>query len=291
MAALEFAANLLRYAAPVSIAALGESVSQKSGVINIGLEGQMLLAAFAATLVGSRTGNPWLALLAALLVGLVFAMIQGFFTLRLLVDQVVIGTAVNLFALGLTSTLFRVVFGQSGQLVSLPDLPKVFGPFDLGMVLLLPLAIGITWFLTRTKPGLALRGAGEYPAAVESAGYSVMGLRAGAIAFGGALAGLAGGYLAIASAGSFAENMTAGRGFVAIAMVTFGRWKPIWVFGASLLVGAAELTQFLLQAQAVGIPHQVFRAMPYVLALAVLVFVGKGTSVPMALGLPYRREK
>lgn len=293
-------ASLLRFAAPVAFAATGETVGQKSGVINVGLEGLMLASAFAAAAVSGLAGSAWIGLGAGVAAGIVLNLVQAWFVVRLSVDQVVAGTAVNLFALGVTSALFRPVFGTSGELPSVPSLPDwqgfatpvlSFERFDL-LLVLLPLAVaGAGYMLYRTGWGLALRAAGENPIAAEAAGFSVTVLRVQAMAIGGLLAGIAGAYLAVGVNNSFAENMTAGRGFVAIAMVTFGRWRPVWVLLASLLIGYAESLQFTLQAKGVGVPHELLVAAPYVLALLVLVIAGKGTAAPSALSLPYRREQ
>lgn len=282
--------GLLRYAAPVGIAALGESVGQKSGVINIGLEGMMVTSAYFAMFVTQSTGSPWIGLAAGVAIGVLLAAFQGLFTLVLLADQIVVGTALNLLGLGLTGTLYQVRYGSSGQLLSVPRVPR-FGPdLDLVIVFWTLAVLVLSFLLFRSKWGLVLRASGEYPAAVRANGFSPVVLRAHAVLIGGAFAGLAGAYLALGIAGSFAENMTAGRGFVALAMVTFGRWKPVWVFFASLLIGFADSLQFELQARSIGWPPQFFIALPYVLALAVLVFVGKGAAAPEALGQPYRRE-
>ncbi len=288
---IEALVGLLRFAAPVAFAATGETVGQRAGVINIGLEGMMLGAAYFAMLGSLTTGSPAVGLLCGVGVALTLGAVQAYFTLRLAVDQIVVGTALNLFALGLTSTLYRARFGGSGQLISVPRLPQ-FGPgLDAALVALPVLVVAAAWGLFRTKWGLALRGVGEYPAAVEAAGYGVARLRFQATVVGSALAGLGGGYLALGVTGSFAENMTAGRGFVAIAMVTFGRWRPAWVLAACLLVGWVDSLQYELQARGLGIPAQILIALPYVLALVVLVAVGKGTAAPAALAVPYRRER
>lgn len=287
---IEFLANLLRFSAPVTLAALGETVGQKSGVINIGLEGMMLLAAYVAVDVTGKTGSPWVGLLAGVLVGVVMALVQALFTVVWAKDQVVVGTAVNLFALGLTSTLFAISYGGSGDLVRFSGLPR-FGAYFDPVIVVLPLLVWVAgWGIAKTKWGLALRASGEYPDAVESAGYSVVKLRMQAQLVAGAFAGLAGAYLTLGITPSFAENMTAGRGFVAIAMVTFGRWKPWLVVGASLLVGFTDWLKFALQGQA-GIPLQFFQALPYLVALAVLIAVGRGTVAPAGLAIPYKREK
>lgn len=282
--------ELLRYASPVAFAAMGETVGQRAGVLNIGLEGAMLTSAYFGMVVCDTTKSPWLGVLAAVVAALVVMAISGWFMVYLAADQVVVGTAVNLMALGVTSTLFRARYSDSGQLLSVPTIPRI-GEFD-PLLLLLLLAIPVVWFaLMRTGWGLALRAAGEYPKSAEAAGYSVNRLRFGACLVGGAFAGLAGAYLSLGIAGSFAENMTAGRGFVAIAMVTFGRWRPFWVFAAALLVGFAESLQFKVQSLGWNVPFQLLIALPYLIALAVLVIVGKGTVAPGALGVAYRREK
>ena len=280
---------LLGYAAPVALAAVGETVTQKSGVINIGLEGAMLCSAFVAMLVCHATGNPVLGVAAAMVTASVVSTLFGIFTVILRGDQVVTGTAINLLSLGLTGTLFRALFGQSGQLISVHKLASWNG-IDLVLVtLILSLPI-VTWMLNRTKWGLAIRSAGEYPNATEAAGLSVAKLRLQALLFGGIFAGLAGSYLALGITGTFAENMTAGRGFVAIAMVTFGRWRPTLTFAAALLIGFAESLQFKFQSYGWKVPYQLMIALPYVVALLVLVVVGKGSTAPRALGQPYRRD-
>ncbi len=282
--------TVIRYTAPVALAAIGETLSQKSGVINIGLEGMMLCAAFVAMLTSLESGNPWIGILAGTSTGLALAALASWFTIFLAADQVVVGTAVNLFAIGLTGSLYRAQFGQSGQLLNVPTIPQWNG-IDPVMIFLVMSAVG-TWFLLfRTGWGLALRAAGEYPNAAEASGYSVKKLRLGAGLFGGAFAGLAGAYLSVGIAGSFAENMTAGRGFIAIAMVTFGRWKPHLVVLAALLIGFVESLQYRFQSLGLNVPFQLLLALPYIVALMVLVFVGKGTLAPAALGRAYQRDK
>jgi len=278
---------VLQFAAPVAMAAVGETIHQRAGGLNIGIEGCMLAAAFAATRVCDLSGSPWLGLGAGIAAGLVLAAISGIFTIWQAIDPVVVGTAINLLALGLTGTLYRAEYGESGRLLSVAKLPA-FAGLDAGLWFLL-LSLPVAWFgLMRTQWGLALRAAGEAPKAAEAAGYRVARLRQGALWIGGAFAGLAGAYLALGINGSFSENCTAGRGFVAIAMVTFGRWRPVWVFAAAMLIGFAESLQFSLQSNQV--PFQLWVALPYVLALLVLVFAGKGAPAPGALGVPYRRE-
>jgi len=282
--------EILQYATPLALAALGEIINQRGGLINIGLEGMMLAAAFFAMLATVATGMPFIGLGAGILVAVLFALVSGWFTIKLGADQVVVGTAINLLSLGLTNTLFRAKFGQSGQLLSLPKLPSA-GSFDFVMAITLA-AVALLWvIIRRTSWGLVVRAAGEYPKAVEASGFSVAKIRFGTTALAGAFAGLGGAYLSLGVTGSFAENMTAGRGFMAIAMVTFGRWNPLGVLAACLLVGYCASRHVTLQLRASTIPFQLFAAMPYLVALAVLIVVGKGASAPRALGVPYRTEK
>ncbi len=222
--------------------------------------------------------------------GLLLSSLCAWFCVKLAVDQVVVGAAANLLALGVTSTLFRAKFGSSGQLLSVEKVPAFLGtdPVVLFMVASLP---AVWLLLNRTGWGLAVRAAGEGPKGAEAAGFSVDNLRLAAVSVGGAFGGLAGAYLSLGIAGSFAENMTAGRGFVAIAMVTFGRWKPLPVFLAALLIGYMESLQYALQGGSSKIPYELLIALPYAVALIVLVAVGKGSAAPRALGQPYVREK
>lgn len=281
---------VLMYATPLALAALGETVVQKAGVIHIGIEGTMLAGAFFAMLATLATGSPWVGLGVGVLVGVTLALLSGAFALTLTVDQVVVGTAVNLLALGLTRTLFAMRFGASGELLSVPKVPSWQG-LDAVMVVAVLLAVATHGVLFRTSWGLALRAAGEYPQAAEAAGFSVLRLRFVALVFGGAMAGLGGAYLSLGIAGSFADNMTAGRGFLAIAMVTFGRWKPVPVLGACLLLGWLDGLQFTFQAKGVQLPFQLFLALPYVAALLVLAGMGRGAHAPAALAIPFRRAR
>ncbi len=288
---LDLAVNVFRFGAPVCLGALGETLQQKSGVINIGLEGLMLTAAFTSMLAAKQTANPWLGLAAGLAAALLLALLQGLFVLRWSMDQVVVGTVINLFSLGITSTLFRMIFGASGQLISVPKLPKMLYGLDFILLLIPVLALLLTWVFAKTKWGLAVRAAGENPKALSAAGLSAVKVRWMALVGGGLMAGLAGSYYTLGITGSFAENTIAGRGFIAIAMVTFGRWNPVWVLLASLLVGSAEQLQFSLQTINQGIPVQFFAILPYICALVVLIVAGKGTSAPESLGQPWKESK
>jgi len=282
---------VLPYAAPVGFAALGEIVGQKSGVINIGLEGMMLMGAY-FSMTGVLLGHGHFAIplgfLLAIVSAVILAEISAYFTVVLAVDQVVVGTAINLLALGVTSTLFRMKYGSSGKLLTLPTLTRFEG-VDAGIVLLILCLPVVAWILNKSAWGLTMRSAGEYPKATEAAGFSVVKLRMWSLAIGGIFAGLAGAYLVLGTSGSFTENMTSGRGFVAIALVTFGRWKPTWVFLAAILIGFLETLQFRFQAIGIHVPYELLIASPYAIAIIILLIAGKGTTSPAALGIPFRR--
>lgn len=288
--------QIIRYASPVAFGALGETVGERAGVINVGLEGLMLTSAFAASMVALNSGNVWIGLGAGILAGIVVALLLGVFAITLKQDQIVVGTAINLLALGVCGTLYEQRFGKSGALLSLPPIPtfKLWGWIGSLDIVCLALVVGIiltTLLINKTGWGLAVRAAGEYPNAVEAAGFSVTGVRYMALVFSGMMGGIGGAYYSLGLANSFSPTAIAGRGFVAIAMVTFGKWKPIWIVLASLLIGLAERLQFDLQTLGSKVPVQLFLAMPYILTILVLIFVGKGATAPKALGQPYARQK
>jgi general nucleoside transport system permease protein len=285
-------AFILVVSTPLALAALGEVVGQRAGVLNIGLEGLMLVGAFTAFHVAGVSQSLPIAVLVAATATMALAAGAAYLIVRLSADQVVVGTAVNFLALGATGIAFRSLYGRSGGRTPLPEMPSFLGldPFVALTLLLIP---AIWLLLFRSRWGLAARAAGEYPKAVAASGFSVVNVRVFALAIGGLLAGLAGAHLALGVAGSFAEGMTAGRGFLAIALVTFGRWQPAWTALAALLLGMAQSLQYSLQGRAVlgiQVPSQLWLALPYVLALLVLVVVGSGSAAPNALGKPYEKE-
>lgn len=277
--------GLLPYLAPVLFASAGELVSQKAGVVGIHTEGMMLGAALAAVVVGARTGSPWLGLLAGLVAALLLMLVFALLTLGRGEDQVVVGTGVNLLALGGTSALFRAEFGTSGALVSAPNFG---GGIDAVLLAGFVLVALVGPLLDRTRFGLALRGAGESPEAVTAGGLSVARLRLAALAISAFFAGLGGVYLALGVAGSFAPGMTSGRGFVALALVSFGRWRLWPTVAGAVLVGCGEAAQFRLQA-VLNVPSQLLLMLPYLLTLGVLVIAGPGSRAPLALGRAYKR--
>lgn len=294
----------LKLAAPLWLTATGETYAERAGLINIGLEGMMLAGAFAGMAVSYFTGSPWLGLLAGMLAGLTLAAVFGVLTIYFYADQIITGAALNLVALGLSGFFFRSIFGVTGAaltvtsfpLVTIPVLDEVpfFGAFLSGQPVLLYLALAViplaSFVLNRTALGLAIRACGEYPAAADTAGLNVFRLRLGCILFCGTLTGAAGAYLTLAHANTFVEGITAGRGFIALAIVIFGRWQPGGVFLAALFFGCANALQFQFQALDYDVPYQFFLMLPYVLTLLVLLFFTNKNHGPAALGKAYKRN-
>ena len=296
----QFLAATVRTATPLALAALGETVVERAGVINIGLEGAMIAGAFAA-LVGANAAGVGGGFAAAAAAGALAALVVALVVLRVWSDQIIAGTAVTLLALGLTGTLYQTVYGAGGAALSVPTatplaLPGLSALPIVGDALfaqpiatyalyaLVPL---VWWWLYRTHHGLALRAVGENPDAAAAAGVPVRRMQASALLVGGVLGGLGGATLVLAQAGTFAEGMTAGRGFIAIAVVALGRWHPAGAAAAALLFGAASALQFVFQAMGWRAPYQLFLALPYVLTLGLLALSGGRTAAPAALG---RRE-
>ena len=292
-----FLESTVRTATPLALAAIGELVVERVGVINIGLEGMIIAGAFGALVgagVAGTTGGFVVAACSGVLVALLFAL----FVIRLRTDQIIAGTAVTLLAVGLTGTLYRALYGESGAALTIPTsrpssvpilaaLPVVGRAFFTQPLVtyVVYAAIPIVWWcLYRTHPGLALRAIGERPEAAEAAGVRIERVRLLAILFGGAMGGVSGATLVLAQSGTFAEGMSAGRGFIAIAVVALGRWHPAGIAAAVLLFGAASATQFLFQAMGWVLPYQLFLGFPYALTLLALAGVGGRTSAPAALG-------
>jgi simple sugar transport system permease protein len=294
-------ASTIRTATPLAWAALGEAITERSGVINIGLEGSIIAGAFGAVWAASLLpGSAGVAagFAAGVAAGVLIAALFALFAVRLAADQIITGTAITLLALGLTGLLYRVVFGAQGAALSVPTtgpiaIPglaaiPVIGPalFDQPLptyaaLLLVPLL----WrWSARTHAGLALRAVGESPDAARAAGISPARYRWAATLFGGATGGVAGATLVLAQVGTFAEGMSAGRGFIAVAIVALGRWSPLGTALAALLFGATSAVQFLLQATGWNVPYQLFLAFPYLLTLAALALLGRRAAAPAALG-------
>jgi simple sugar transport system permease protein len=294
--AAEFLSATVRTATPLLLVSLGELVVERAGVINIGLEGVVLAGSFGA-LIGATHGGVLSAYAMAAGCGLLMALVFAVFALWTAADQIITGTAVTLLALGLTGTLYRALYGATGALLTLsteaplaiPGLSRipVIGPALFAQPAVTYLAYllipAVWWWMYRTHGGLALRAVGESPQAAAAAGVSPRRVRLNALRFGGVLGGIAGGLLVVAQAGTFAEGMSSGRGFVAIAIVVLGRWHPVGVAVAALVFGAATALQFLLQALGLALPYQLFLALPYVLTLAGLAGVAGRVQAPAAL--------
>ncbi|MEO8560475.1 MAG: ABC transporter permease [bacterium] len=292
-----FIAATVRTAVPLALAALGELLVERAGLINIGLEGVILAGAFGA-LVGASAGGVTAGFAVALAAGVLVAAIFALCVIGLRADQIIAGTALTLLSVGATGTLYRTLFGSSGAALGIPTsasypLPVLSAMPLLGSALFAQppvtylvylLAPALAWWLAHTHAGLALRAVGERPEAAEAAGLRVDRIRTIAILAGGALGGIAGGTLVLAQAGTFAEGMSAGRGFIAIAIVVLGRWTPLGVAGGALLFGAASALQFASQAMGWNAPYQLFLVAPYILTLAALAGAVGRARAPAALG-------
>jgi len=276
-------------ATPLLIASLGENVVQTSGVVNVGLEGMMLCGALGATIVTLDTHNPFFGLAAGAGCGAALALLFGVFTVWLAANQVVVGVVMNLLALGLTGTIYQAQFGQTGAMVQTESLPRVIGQQTVLLPLALILVPGVWWWLSRTRRGLELRACGEQPVAAEASGVNVRGTRIQAVLFGGIMAGIAGACLSIGNNNTFVPMMTDGRGFIALAIVTSGRWSPWGCLIASLIFGFTDALQFSGQALGIHIAKDLFLAFPYVATIVILSIGGKYAPAPHALGKPYRR--
>lgn len=294
----------VRLGVPLALAAMGETVTERSGVINIGLEGSLIAGALGGALGALAFGSGGAGVLVGLLWGVGAALVFALFAVGLGTDQIITGTAVSIGGLGMTGAIYQARFGATGTALTLPTLDPVRLPLlaDLPVIgpalfeqaptayLAYALAPALWYLLFRTERGLELRAVGEEPAAAEAAGIGVRATRFWATLFGGALAGIAGAHLALAHAGTFAQGMSAGRGFIAIAVVVLGRWNPVWVLVAALFFGAASALQFSMQALGLDLPYQLFLALPYLLTLAALAgWVGRSRA-PAALALPWPRE-
>lgn len=293
----------IRLAMSIAITALGEVVGQRSGVLNVGVEGIMLFGAFLAALGAVKSGSPWGGLALACLGGLLLGALHGWFAIVQRADQIVSGIAIVILGLGLSSFLFRLTMGTApsalpafraidfGPLSTVP----LIGPVLFGQNLLAYLTIVVAlllWFvLSRTPLGLAIRACGENPEAAEADGINVNNVRFGCVLFSGAMAGIGGAYLAIAQINSFVENMVAGRGFIAIACVVFGRWHPLGTLAAALGFGITEAAQIRLQTWYPQVPYQVFVILPYLLAIAALVFMARSAALPRALGRAFNSDR
>lgn len=301
---ISFLASTIRIACPVLLAALGENICERSGIFNVGLEGMVLVGAFTGYLMMVFTDNLILGLLGGVLAGALLALAHGYASISLGADQMVSGLAINIVAAGLTSYLNRVVFGvylvpkpiqpmQSLKIPVLGDIPvigKIFFdhiPLVYFSFLMVPI---IYYFLFHTTLGLKLRSVGEHPLAADTLGVKVKHLRYGAVLFCGTMAGLGGTFLSLGNMNIFMDEMSAGRGFMALAAVIFGRWNPYGVMGAVLFFSAAEALASRFQTIGSGIPVEYLGMLPYLATVIALALIARKAGGPVALGKPYRRE-
>jgi ABC-type uncharacterized transport system permease subunit len=285
--------STIRLATPLILAAIGGLFCERAGVINIALEGMMLAGAFTAASVTWLTGSPWIGLLAAMAAAMLVAGVHAVACIRFRADQVVTGTAINLLMLGVPGLLSGALFLSSG---STPQLEKAQLLPNTPIILAFA-AVPLTWYvLARTRFGLRLRAVGENPAAADAAGVRVARVRYAGVLLSGLLCGLAGAYLSIGQASLFTRNMTAGRGFIALAALIFGKWRPVQTMLACLFFGLTEAMTFQMQGvvklpSGDDIPVQFIQMVPYVLTIVVLAgFIGQSRA-PKALGRPYEKER
>ena len=304
---LSLLASTIRLSTPLILAALGGMYSERGGVINIALEGIMLAGAFTAAAVTVFTHNPWLGLIAAATAGLLVSLIHAVASIQFRADQVVVGTAINIMFLGAPALLSGALFNSTGSTPQLKreyTLPDWHIPLIDRIPLLSQLLSGhkpivylalalvpISYFVLFKLPfGLRLRAVGENPEAADTAGISVVRMRYAGVLLSGVLAGIGGAYLSIGQNSLFTRNMTAGRGFIALAALIFGKWRPVGAFLACLLFGLADAVSIRMQG-VVPIPVQVIQTIPYVLTLVVLAGLIGRAIPPRAIGIPYVKER
>lgn len=279
--------STIHLATPLVLAALGGLYSERSGVINIALEGLMLAGAFTAAAVTHYVGNPWVGLLSAIVAGAMLAGIHAVACISFKADQVVTGTAINILMIGVPAVLSGAFFLSSG---STPQIPKENLIPWTPVILALLLVVVTYYVLYHTPFGLRLRAVGENPEAADAAGINVKRIRYTAVLLSGALAAIGGAYLSIGQSSLFTRNMTSGRGFIALAALIFGKWRPVQTMLACLLFGFADALATQMQG-VIDIPVQFIQMIPYVLTMIVLAgFIGLSRA-PRALGIPYQKEK
>ena len=294
-------ASGIRLATPYLYAAIGETFGQRSGVLNLGVEGQMLLGAFTAFYVALTTENLWLGVLSAMAVGAIMGLAMAFVTVKLQAEQGISGIGFYLFGLGLSDLLFQKLMGTVETvkgfskihipvLSDIPVIGEIF--FRQNVLVYIALAlVPIAWFvLNKTTLGLKIRAVGENPDAADSLGVSVARIRYFTIIFGGTLSGVAGASLSIALLNVFQQNMTSGLGFIAVALVYFGAWRPWGVLGGALLFSLVNSLQLWIQVLGIPIPSDIAVMMPYILTILVLVLTVSRVRAPSALTKPFERE-
>ena len=296
-------ASGIRMSTPSLFAALGENIAERSGVLNLGVEGMMLIGAFAGFIGTFVTGNVFIGILAALSGPMVMAALMAFLSVSLRTNQLVAGLAIWLLGVGFAALLYRLTFGVVTVAPSVPTIPlleipflssiPVLGPIIFhhdAMIYLAFLLIPLTHiFLFKTNIGLKIRTVGENPKQADTLGVNVNRIRYMSVIIGGAFAGLGGSYIALVTTGSFSENIAAGQGWIALAAVIFGRWRPFWIVLGALVYGMVNATVLGMQSLGTTIPFQFLLMLPYLLPIAILAAMYKKSVAPAALATPYKR--
>jgi len=304
----------IRLSTPITLAAVGATICERTGIVNIAMEGLMIMGAFFSALFAYTTGNPWIGLMAGLIFGGIFSLLHAFATVTLHIDHVVSGAVLNILSFGITRYLLILSFGHPG---TSEPVPVYLGEFEYAIPLLsrIPfigralfsqtpivymsfvIVIGFSFFLYRTKMGLHMRASGEHPLALETLGVSVYKMRYGGIIISGLTSGLAGAYLAIENSTAFTEGMTNGRGFIALAANISGGWNPIGSFLASLFFGFADALQYRIQAisHAIGwltdVPSEIFIMFPYMATVIVVAGLVRRSRPPRSIGVDFIIEE
>ena len=279
----------IRQAAPLLITAIGGIFSEITGVVNIGLEGMMLMGAFSGAVGAYYTGSAWFGLIFAMFSGGILALMHAILSIKYKGNQVVSGVAINLFAGGFTVFMLKVLFGQAGNSPTAVRFPTFLGISGI-VFIIYAIAIGAHFFLYKTVTGLRMRAVGEHPLAADTVGISVEKIRYFGVIMSGVLAGIGGAYLSIGALSQFTKGMSSGRGFIALAAMIFGKWTPFGALGASLLFGFATALQGILQQHVTSIPPQFIQMIPYLLTLLALAGVVGKAVAPSASGVAYDKN-
>jgi simple sugar transport system permease protein len=293
--------TVITAATPLVVAALGELVTERAGVLNLGVEGMMIMGAVSAFAAAQMTGSPYIGILAGIAGGAVFSLLFAFLTLTLVANQVATGLALTILGLGLSGQLGEAFVGKPGIklqpivfpfLSDIPFLGRVLFSQDLIFYLSIVLVVGINWFLFRSRTGLKIRAIGDNHSSAHALGINVIRTRYLAVMFGGACAGLAGAQLSLVYTPQWVENMSAGRGWIALALVVFASWRPWRLLAGGYLFGAVTIGQLHAQAFGIGVPSQLLSALPYAATIVVLVIISHNRrttliNTPASLGKPF----
>ena len=277
---------IMTAATPLLLAALGEMVTERAGVLNLCVEGMMVMGAVAGFGGAYVTGNPWVGIVTSIFAGMLMSLLFGFLTLTLLANQVATGLALTLLGLGLSALIGESFVGQPG--IKLPT----FSGIDPLVLFSLVMVAAVSWFMFRTKMGLVIRAVGNSHTSAHALGYNVIGVRYLSVLFGGAMSGIAGGYLSLVYTPQWVENMTSGRGWIALALVVFASWLPFRILAGAYLFGTISILSFVLQAQGLGIPSQFLSSLPYLGTILALVVISGNKALtrrntPASLGQPF----